>query len=396
MDENKDRSPLQEIASEEEDQESALEPFVISTYPADFTLEVLVEKWTNKEIRKEGFQRRYVWPQVRASKLIESFLLGLPVPPVYLYKDKEDSGLLVVDGHQRLRTIVYFFSGWFGDREEIPEGKLEQFTLIGLHEKSQFHNATFESLKKDTKAMNNLKTSVLRSFIMQQLEPDDDTSMFEIFSRLNTGGMDLRPQEIRNCVCEGEFNTLLKELNEYPSWRKIFGIKKADKRMRDIELILRFLALFYTDKKYKKPMKDFLNSFMKTHRRPPKAQDGDTKAEIKRIDKKRQKYLEQQEEFKKRFYAIADLVVQYLGEKPFHIIRGLNVAVFDSIFTAFARQFQDLTSIKKPSAQEISRVKNRLHRLFKNPDYLEWISSATTDDDVVPKRIAKAQTVLFR
>lgn len=198
-----DKTFLQEVDSEAEDQELSLPQYQIHSYPADFTLEILFQKWKDGEIRKDAFQRNYVWPQVRASKLIESFLLGLPVPPVYLYKD--DTGdKLIVDGHQRLRSIVYFFSGIFGDPkgEEGGEEKLVPFALIGLHKKSPFLNTTYESLRKDDPtSWKKLKDSVLRSIIMKQLTPKDDTSMFEIFSRFNTGGMPLYAQEIRNCEC---------------------------------------------------------------------------------------------------------------------------------------------------------------------------------------------------
>src|SRR5207245_1896047 len=86
---------------------------------------------------------------------------------------------------------------------------------------------------------------------------------------LNTGGMIAHGQEIRNCVYEGTFNELLKKLNRNDDWRKIVGTKAEDKRMRDVELILRFLAIFQDVKNYKTPMKMFLNDFMRTNRRAP-------------------------------------------------------------------------------------------------------------------------------
>ena len=105
----------------------------IVTYPADYTLEVLIGKF-NKTILVPGFQRKYVWTIKQASRLIESFLLGLPVPAIFLYVDPVKNTYLVVDGQQRLMSIAYFFDGYFGE----PDGKGNRaiFRLQGLNDKS--------------------------------------------------------------------------------------------------------------------------------------------------------------------------------------------------------------------------------------------------------------------
>lgn len=386
-----DKSFLQPIASEDEDAEVSLRQYQINSYPADFTLEVLVSKWKKGEIRKEGFQRKYVWPQLRASKLIESFLLGLPVPPVYLYEERGTANKLIVDGHQRLRSIVYFFSGWFGDPEEMSPEEIVPFNLVGLHEKSPYSNASYQDLEeKDPEALNRLKDSVLRSFIMKQTDPDDDSSIFEIFSRFNTGGMPLMPQEIRNCVLTGPFNELLKALNQNDAWRKIVGVKKEDKRMRDMELILRFFALFENSATYIKPMKEFLNKFMGANRRPPEdAQENDTPAKKEIIENKQQAFALRMQAFEQVFTQTADEVVRCLGAKPFNIKRGLNAAVFDSVFTAFA---QHLDSAKIADAESL---RAKYIGLLGDEDYQQLITAATTDQDNVRSRITTAGTALF-
>ncbi len=132
------------IESELADHDAALRSYEVLTYPADFTLELLVGKWNKGEINIAQGQRKFVWNQAKASKLVESFLIGLPVPPIYFYQDKDDNNLLVVDGQQRLKSIVYFFSGLFGDPKdnddsEVKSGKtkaLPPFDLTGLDEKS--------------------------------------------------------------------------------------------------------------------------------------------------------------------------------------------------------------------------------------------------------------------
>jgi hypothetical protein len=362
---------IEAIQSEERDNEVSLRGYEILSYPADFTLEVLVGKWKKDEIHIPPLQRRFIWTQVRSSKLIESFLMGLPVPPVFFYQERGTNKLLVVDGQQRLRSIVYFFSGLFGEPES---GEGIPFTLIGLDEKSPYLDATYESLRDGNEAaFNKLNNSVLRSFVVKQIDPQDDTSIFQIFERLNTGGVILQGQEIRNCIYEGPFNDSLNELNKYAPWRKIFGSGAEDKRKRDVELILRFLALFYTRKTYEKPMKQFLNGFMKTNR----------KASPARVA-----------EFETLFRRTSDAVIGALGEKPFHIHTGLNAAVYDSTFTVFANNLPAIDA-RYTRAKHRNQLRTRFERLTTDPAYLKLVSTGTTDEDIIPKRIRKAEKVLF-
>ena len=386
----RDEIKLANIESEIADVEAPLQPYEILSYPADFTLEVLVEKWNQTEIKAPRLQRKYLWTIERASKLIESFLLGLPVPPIFVYKD-EDEKLLIVDGHQRLRSIVYFFSGWFGEPDDQDR---EPFKLTGLHERSPFIGADRDHLEKtDQKSFNRLKNSVLRAFIMKQLHPKDDTSILEIFGRLNTGGVTLQGQEIRNCIYEGEFNERLKEMNKNLDWRKIVGTTSQDKRMRDIELILRFLALFNNLERYGKPMKLFLDKFMAANRRPPADQPEASDAIRRAIAAKQKEFADKMSKFDALFIKTAHAVVTYLGSKPFHRERGLNAAVFDSVFTAFARNLDKVES--NPSAAQIKEMKRKFDDLLAEDDYDLLISSATTDKDVVPSRLQQAEKFLF-
>ena len=211
---------VEAIESESEDQMSSPPAYEILTYPADFTLEVLVDKLNKDAISVPRFQRRFVWTISQASKLIESFLLGLPVPPVFLYATAKDSKTIVVDGQQRLRTIQFFFNGTFGYEEEETR---PLFRLTNLHPKSQYANKTYEEIEStDPAAFRRLNDAVLRSFVVKQLNPNDDTSIVHIFERLNTGGTLLQGQEIRNCVYSGSFNDLLHRLNNDQKWRLIF------------------------------------------------------------------------------------------------------------------------------------------------------------------------------
>lgn len=102
-----------EQPEEEEADDIAYE---ISYYPADYTLRGYLDKWEDKQLEVPPFQRNYVWDQVKASKLIESFLLGLPVPGVFLYKERKTNKLLVIDGQQRILSAIRFFKNEFDEK----------------------------------------------------------------------------------------------------------------------------------------------------------------------------------------------------------------------------------------------------------------------------------------
>jgi hypothetical protein len=306
---------LEPITSEDEDYESAPPDYQISTYPADFTLEVLHSKWRADEIRIPEFQRRFVWKQVQASKLIESFLVGLPVPSVFLYTERRSQYFFVIDGQQRLKSIFYFFEGYFGKEDQ---GQRRVFRLTGLSPESRFSGKAFDELREEDQRK--LKNAVLRSFVVQQLDPADDTSMFHIFERLNTGGTLLTNQEIRNCVYHGSFIEYLDEMNDFPAWRQILGKETPDTRKKDVELLVRFFAMRDISA-YSKPMKDFLSKFMKKNR--------DASPEI--LDASRQ-----------LFQQTCEKIVENLGPKPFHIRAGLNAAAFDAVMVAFSNHLRSI------------------------------------------------------
>lgn len=345
---------LEKIRSEVEDEFSDTSPYKIISFPADFTLKGLHDKYLSDEIVTPAFQRQYVWNVERASKLIESFLLGLPVPGVFLYRDKRSQKLIVIDGQQRLKTVFGFFDGKFP-----ITGK--RFYLKGV--RPTWDGKTYTKL--DEADQIRLRDAVLRATIIEQVDPADNSSVFHIFERLNTGGVSLRPQEIRNCIHQGPFNDRLKKLNKLDVWREVVGSDTADKRMRDIELILRFVALLYEHEKYRKPMKEFISEFMAKNKAAP-----ETKLE----------------EFEKAFVSTAEAVRESLGRRPFHIKAGLNAAVFDSVMVAFG-------SIKRKVPSDI---KSRYKALLDNEAYQSYISTATTDVDTVKGRLALASRVLFR
>ncbi len=340
---------IEKIASEEEDKEIGVPIYKIVSYPSDPTLEVLDEKWKREEILVLGFQRRWVWSHAQASKLIESFLLGLPVPAIFVYREPSQKQV-VIDGQQRLRTMHGFFSG------KLPDGG--DFFLKGVS--PRWEGKFYDTLEEPDRIR--FRDSVLRVVIVEQLDPQDRTSIYHIFERLNTSGTVLTPQEVRNCVYHGPFNDLLIELNKDTTWRSIFGSGRPDTRMRDIEVIVRFLALFEDSDSYTKPMKQFLNSFMGRHQ-----------------------WDSEKEPYKSAFLSTVGRIHATLGPKPFHIKRGFNVAAFDSVTIAFAK-----------STSTPNDIADRFEQLKANPSYKDAISSSTTDVETVKTRIRLAEARLFK
>ena len=224
--------------------------YEINSYGADIDVEGLVKRLQRGDIDIPTFQRGFVWNRNQASRFIESLLLGLPVPGVFLSKDYDSQRLLVIDGQQRLKTLQFFYEGVFADTGR-------EFKLRAVQE--QFEGLTYRTLQDEDRRR--LDNSVLHvTIVNQEAPPEDDSSIYYIFERLNTTGTPLSPQEIRHCIYHGEFNDLLRELNKNAAWHSVYG--RVDKRMRDQELILRFLAFYFNAENYERPLKEFLNSYM--------------------------------------------------------------------------------------------------------------------------------------
>lgn len=325
--------------------------YEISYFPADFTLKGYLDKYDTKdpEIYLPPFQRRYVWTQKQASKLIESFLLGLPVPGVFLYKDRDTKKLLIIDGQQRIFSAIRYMQGLFEDKA---------FRLQNVHPK--WEGKKFDELSDSDQRQ--IKDSVLRATIVQQLNPQDGTSIFHIFERLNTGGVKLNSMEVRRCVYFGDMLDILDKMNELPEWRKIIGKEQIDKTYRDVELVLRVLALADDWNSYEKPMKDFLNTYL---------------AKYKNINPDKGNLL------KDKFHATCKDIVAELGEKPFHLKGRLNYAVMDSVMST-------ILNSNKPS-----KLKEQFTQLLADEKYVEACSISTSDDKVLAVRFNKARKYFY-
>ncbi len=343
-----DDLPL-EIDESQEDE--AYVTYDIATYPSDFTLSGIVEMWGNRDITIPEFQREFVWNIKQSSLLIESFLLGLPVPPVFFYIDDENKNL-VIDGQQRILSIVFYFDGYFGF--ENLQGRRQVFRLEGLDKRSIYYNKTFTGLTPIEQRK--LRSTVLRAMNVRQLSPaGESTSIYHIFERLNTGGTPLKSQEIRNVVFRGKIVQVLRDLNRDENWRLILGQPNLNKHQVDVELVLRTFAFYKGVSKYEKPMKEYLNNAMRKNR------DGDT-PDIQK--------------FQQLFPLITKLIVDVLGPKPFHIRGRLNTSALDSVMATLMQSYDEIPV----------NLKAGYDKLLANPKFETLTTIGTTDTATVRER----------
>lgn len=324
--------------------------YSITSYGADYTVDSIVQRIEKEKIYVPPFQRKYVWNQVQASRFIESLILGLPVPGVFLSKEEETGRLLIIDGQQRMLSVANFYKGLFGERK---------FRLKNVQE--DLEGKTYDDLREVDR--NRLDDSILHATIIKQDGPvNDDSSIYMVFERLNTGGTILQPQEIRACVYYGGFNELLSELTQNEYWKILF--EKDSKRMKEQELILRFFALFYEYNDFKKILKTFLNSFMK---------------------KNKNFEIYSKDELTTLFEKTIKFIIGNLGNNSFKNGTRVNAALFDSVMIGVAKRiFEETEELNG----ELFKIKYA--ELIDNPEFISYTQSNTSNEASVKGRIELA------
>jgi hypothetical protein len=205
-----------------------------------------------------------------------------------------------------------------------------------------------------------LDDAIIHATIVQQITPeDDDSSVYHIFERLNTGGTKLQPQEIRSSIYHGEFVELLGHLNDYEPWRNVYGSKS--RRAKDQELILRFLALHFWGYKYQKPLNEFLNKFTNLHRHLSHSSSPN---------------------FSEIFQTTIDVINKTIGNAAFRSQRVINAAVFDSMMVGVASR------LERGPIQDLERIRVIHDDLIKREDYTNLYTGSTTDERNVAERLA--------
>ena len=274
----------------------------VFTDTKDFTLSNIREMIADGDIiPNPDYQRDYVYNDKQASKLIESFLIGIPIPTVYLCQECDES-YSVIDGQQRLTSVERYLNN--------------NFALTGLSTLPELNGKSFKDLDKPSQKR--LKSSTIKATIILK---ESQELKYEIFARLNQGAVSLRPQELRNCVYRGTFNNMLEEISDSNRLLKEL-FHDSNNRKSYQERILRFFAL-RNFLEYKSSMKNTMNYFMGRHQHD----------DAERIA-----------EFKALFNSTIDAIKQVLGKEAFFMVDRKNKqfiekfsgSVYDSIIIPFS------------------------------------------------------------
>lgn len=320
------------------------------------------------------FQRQFVWDKVKSSRLIESALLDIPIPIVYLAEEK-DGKENVIDGQQRLTSFFSFIDGKLPDNTE--------FKLAGLKVFTELNGRKFNEISEELQ--DKITTYKLR--VIKFKKESDNDLQFEIFARLNTGSVPLNDQELRNCVFRGRFNELLKELSQDKDFKYLLGIAAPDKRMKDRELVLRFASFhFYTYLNYSAPIKKFLNNSMEKYRDISAADELNLRNAFKNTVNIIRSLLDKNAF--KRFYRGDEKNKNGRWET-----QKFNVSLFDILMYSFARED------KNTVFQNLDRIREALINLMtEDQEFIDSIELSTSSKKAVITRFDKwrfaLQTIL--
>lgn len=368
----KDES-LTEVIKGEEEYYTDDSIYNITSYGTDMMLGQIASMYKAGDIERPDLQRNFVWTKKEASRFIDSILLGLPVPSVFFAKDNENR-LIIVDGLQRITSIVNFIDGTFsGDGTPFKLTKSESIYAA-------WRGKAYEDLSEAQQRA--IRTYSLHAIIFEQKKPSDNSGMYQIFERINTGGRILKSQEIRNCIYHGSFNSMLRELNQNEVWRTILNLPTPDPRMGDVELILRFLA--FSDlptlpefSEHQISLVKFLNSYMEKNREL----SDQTAAELS-----------------KRFVDVITYLNRNIGQHVFRTAkvkdggyswaRKVNPVVFDSICTATYLFSKEETLPEK-------NLLSAYEHLITDPTYIEVTKQRTTNITNIKKRINLSCKALY-
>jgi len=293
------------------------------------------------------FQRNKVWDKQKQSFFIESILLNFPLPPIYLNETRE-STFIVIDGLQRSTALQEYYS--------------DEFDLCGLEALPDYNKKKFSDLPESLQSK--FENKKLAVYVLKPSTPMP--VIYDLFKRINTGGTQLNRQEVRNCIFIGKSTALLKELADEECFKKAIDYGVGSKRMKDREVVLRYLAFRWFDyeREYTGDMSDFLENAMKRINKMPD---------------------EKIIEIKKDFYHVMKMAYMIWNKNGFRIptakTRGLiNTAVLETVCNYLSAY----------SEEYINRNNNILHNkyfeLLSNPDYYDAVTKSTGNKARVLKR----------
>lgn len=343
------------------DQEVVATTYDITSYGADYPVDGLVKRLRNHDIvvpsfdpmfnesdDVEAFQRQFVWTRPQMDKFVESLLLGLPVPGIFLVRDRSNK-LLVLDGQQRLRTLQSFYSGFHGDRRY----KLYQV-------QKQFEGKGYEDL--DDEDRRRLDDSIIHATVLRQEHPvGSQDAVYSIFERLNTGGSPLQPQEIRVALYNGPFLRAISELNDDTEWRTLYGPPSA--RLKDHELILRVFALYEKPHAYSRPVKTYLNHYL-AENREREGKDLESLGDL--------------------FRGAVAAINSSIGSRAFRPVRPVNAAVLDAVMVGV------MTRMSNGPIEDFDSMRQAYSELVSNNDFVAATTSSTAAEESVKTRLRLA------
>jgi hypothetical protein len=338
----------------------------IYTEQGDPEVESLYKRFLKGRLNiQPSFQRQFVWDKVKSSRLIESALLDIPIPIVYLSEDK-DGKENVIDGQQRLTAFFSFIDGKFPDHSE--------FKLSGLNVFTELNGNKFNQLSEELQD----KIITYKIRVIKFKKESDGDLQFEIFTRLNTGSVPLNDQELRNCVFRGKFNDLLIELSRDNDFKYLLGIARPDRRMKDRELVLRFAAFHFNPYlNYNAPIKKFLNDTMEKYQNISTVDESDLRIAFKNT---------------------ISIILSLLDRKAFkRFYRGdeknktgkwetqkFNVSLFDILMYSFAKEDKNTVS------QNLDRIREALIDLMTiDQEFIDSIELSTSSKKAVTIRFDK-------
>lgn len=368
---------VEQLKDELEDTYSNDDLYNINSWGADLSFRELITMYEEDELLKPELQRNYVWDKVEASRFIDSLLLGLPVPSVFL-ANTTDGNKLIIDGYQRIMTVVDFVHGiWSKDKKVF---RLSNSTKIN----SNWRNKAFKELSPTEQKK--IKSTTIHAIIFEQNHPsDNDTSLYQIFERINTGGRSLMAQEIRNCVYQGKLNYALIKMNYDQQWRALFGTEEPDPRMRDMEFILRGLALDTPKVRQHEngniSLKKLLNEFMGSEK------NNSSQAVAN---------------FSSHFGEVIDFIYTHIGTEAFYnavqtnppkIRRRFYPTVFDAVYvaTSIAIQESKATGYKIPTIA----LESKRFDLLLDPKFRNHVSAGTMQIENIHGRISMVLERLY-
>lgn len=297
---------------------------------ADWTIETIDMQINKGNIDLQpGFQRRAAWDETRKSRLIESIIVGMPVPNIVLAENKEHrSRFIVIDGKQRLLSINEFVKG--------------AYALRGLDMRADLNEKNYQDLPSGDKEY--LDNSTIRATVIKNW--NDPNFLYATFYRLNSGSLPLSPQELRKALIGGK---LLESIENYligsSPFHDIFG-DKLDKRMRDSELVLRFIAYDRVLVGYRGDFKQFLDDTTKYYEHDWENRAIEVKEKFDRLDLALQTA--------NQIFG-GDCFKKWLGNRYERVI---NRAIFDCVARFFAES--DIASASVSKSDEVVEQFQRL------------------------------------